>query len=372
MQIQKTSPLRIAAVDRLRGWVIVLMALDHARGFFQPAGLNPVDLANTTLPFFFMRWITHLCAPTFVFLAGVSCWLAARGGRPLPPLRRHLLARGLLLMLLEVTWVSFSWTFGFEATHLGVLWAIGGALVLLSGLVGRSPKVIGFLGLGLTLLFAATDVNAWHPIIDALCRPQRFMVMAHPVHSVYVIAPWFGVMALGYGLAPWFTRTTSHWKMSLMGLAMVTGFVALRWANGFGDPAAWALQPGEGWRTVLGFINPSKYPPSLLLSMMTLGVVFLITPILTRLKGFTARVLDRCGQAALFFYLLHLPLLHVAGWCYAQFRYGSPHIPSGQPLSLGLIVTVWVAVCLLLTPLCRQWRVFKQTHGARWSWVRYF
>jgi len=357
-------------VDRLRGWVIVLMALDHARAFFQPSGVSPEDLANTTVPFFLMRWVTHLCAPTFLLLAGVSCWLVTRG-RDASQLRGHLLKRGLVLMVLEMTWVSFSWTFGFSQTPLGVLWAIGGALVILSFLVGQSPKVVGGLGLGLTILLASCDVAAWHPVLDALCRPQGFAVRGHPFHSVYVIGPWFGVMAMGYGLAPWFTREGAGRGVATLGAGMVLGFVALRSVNGWGDPNPWIVQDGSSWRTALGFLNPSKYPPSLLFLMMTLGVVFLCTPLLSRMKGRLTNMVDTCGKTALFFYLIHLPVLHSAAWVFAQMRWGTARVPADQPVSYLLICSAWVGVCVLLTPLCRRWRTLKRTHGTRWPWMRY-
>lgn len=365
-----SSRARIALVDRLRGWVILWMALDHARGFLQPAGVSPEDLTTTTIPFFLMRWITHLCAPTFVLLAGVSCWLVARG-RDLPPIRSHLLKRGLVLMALEVTWISFSWSFGFQATYLGVLWAIGGSLVLLSFLVGRSPAVVGGLGVGLTLLFASADVASWHPVLDALCRPQRFELYGHPIHSFYLIGPWFGVMAIGYGLAPWFERTDIHTRLTALGAALLVGFLSLRGMNGWGDPTPWATQDGEAWRTAFDFLNPSKYPPSLLFLLMTLGLVFLCAPALSKMKGPLASMLDACGKTALFFYLLHIPLLHGAAWCVSQLTYGASRPPEGEPISYLWICGAWIGVCVLLTPVCRRWRALKKKHGTSQPWMRY-
>ena len=282
-------------------------------------------------------------------------------------------------MALEDTWVSFSWSFGFQATYLGVLWAIGGSLVLLSFLVGRSPAVVGGLGVGLTLLFASADVASWHPVLDALCRPQRFELsfsgsafsIQQKIHSFYLIGPWFGVMAIGYGLAPWFERTDIHTRLAALGAALLVGFLSLRGMNGWGDPTPWAMQDGEAWRTAFDFLNPSKYPPSLLFLLMTLGLVFLSAPALAKMKGPLADLLDTCGKTALFFYLLHIPMLHGVAWCASQITYGASRPPEGEPISYLWICSAWIGVCVLLTPVCRRWRALKKEHGTSHPWMRY-
>ena len=230
------------------------MALDHARGFFQPAGVDPQNLDTTTPLFFFIRWVTHLCAPTFLLLAGVSIWLAARK-TPVATLRGHVARRGLLLMFLETTWVSFSWSFSWSVTTLGVLWAIGGAMVLTSLCIGRRALWVGALGVGLTLLFATWTTPSG--LIGFLCAPQRVHLLEHPIQSVYVIAPWFAVMALGYGLGPVFENPKRHLSPALVGGILLVVFAVVRTLNGWGDPSPWAHQNAT-WKTWLDAIDPSK------------------------------------------------------------------------------------------------------------------
>ena len=354
-------------MDRLRGLVIVLMALDHARGFFQPAGVDPQNLTSTTPLFFFIRWVTHLCAPTFLLLAGVSIWLASRT-TPVGKLRGHVARRGLLLMVLETTWVSFSWSFGWDVTTLGVLWAIGGAMVLTSLCVGQKAKWVGALGLGLTLLFATWTTPSG--LIGFLCTPQRIHLFEHPIQSVYVIAPWFAVMALGYGLGPIFERPRTLRSPALVGGLSLCLFAAVRYANGWGDPTPWDHQH-EAWKTWLDIIDPSKYPPSLAFLSMTLGVSLSLTPLLQRMNGTWGTRLEHYGKAALFFYLIHLPVLHISATIYSTILYEQSSIPKSEPLSIPLIVGAWIGAMVALYPVCLWWIAFKRENRARWPWLTY-
>ena len=124
----------IASIDLMRGLVMVLMALDHVRWFFSDAGFSPTDLTHTTPALFLTRWITHLCAPAFVFLSGTSAFLSARQGLSRPQLTMRLFTRGLWLVLLEVTAVHLAWTFNLDYSRmgLGVFWALGWSMVALS------------------------------------------------------------------------------------------------------------------------------------------------------------------------------------------------------------------------------------------------
>lgn len=364
---QRPAPSRVHLVDRLRGLVIVLMALDHARGFFQPAGVDPQHLPTTTPLFFFIRWVTHLCAPTFLLLAGVSIWLAARTAHP-ATLRGHVARRGLLLMFLETTWVSFSWTFGWDVTYLGVLWAIGGAMVLTSLCIGRDPRWVGALGVGLTCLFATWTTPSG--IVGLLCAPQRVHLLGHPIQSVYVIAPWFAVMAFGYGLGAVFERPQRYRSPAAIGMVLMLIFAICRYLNGWGDPAPWEHQD-VAWKTTLDALDPSKYPPSFSFLCMTLGVSLALTPLLERLGNGLGDRLEHYGKAALFFYLLHLPMLHIAGSIYASVLYDQTSIPKGVALSIPLIATAWVGVLLALYPVCLWWIDFKRRHRKQWPWLTY-
>lgn len=368
---------RIPSLDRLRGLVIALMALDHVRDFFQPQGISPENWDTTTWPFFLMRWVTHFCAPVFILLAGISV------GLYLPKRSKRegitfLLTRGLWLMLLEPTWISFSWYFNFEVTHLGVMWAIGGAMVLLAGLLWLPRKGVLAVGVGITLLLSlfpdwvsvAPEVSSTAgTVADRLVRPHGFELGGQWIQQSYVILPWTGVMAMGYGLAGAVKDPETRKWSWLLGVVAVLVFVVLRGMNGFGDPNPWTAHPRPG-TTAMHFLNPSKYPPSLAFQCMTLGGAALVLPLLARLKGWGARALEVFGKVPMFFYLLHLPLAHLAGVLYAQSRYGATHIPETEALSMGLILGAWALLLAGLWPLCRLWGQLKQKHPDQ-VWLRY-
>lgn len=368
---------RIPSLDRLRGLVIALMALDHVRDFFQPSGISPENWDSTTWPFFLMRWVTHFCAPIFVLLAGISV------GLYLPKRSKRqgitfLLTRGLWLMLLEPTWISFSWYFNLEMTHLGVMWAIGGAMVLLSLLLWLPRKGVLAVGLGITvgLAFFPEWVSVEPQMAsvartgaDLLLRPHGFELGGHWFQQSYVILPWAGVMATGYGLAGAVKNADLRKWSWLLGVVLVLVFVVLRGMNGFGDPNPWSAHPRPG-TTAMHFLNPSKYPPSLMFQCMTIGGAALLLPLLARLEGLPARVLEVFGKVPMFFYLLHLPLAHLAGLLYAQGRYGVEAIPAGATLSLPLILGAWALLLVALWPLCKLWGQLKQKHPD-WVWLRY-
>ena len=364
-----TDRSRIAAIDLLRGGVIALMALDHTRGFFQTAGASPEDYANTSLAFFVMRWVTHICAPVFIFLAGVSVALY-RQWRPPRDAVTFLVTRGVWLMVLEGTWVSFSWYFHLDFTHLGVLWAIGGSMVLLAAVVWLPARVVGALGLGLTLALAAVTVPQDLPVLGFLCRPQGFELWGHRFHQSYAILPWFGVMACGYGIADVLAEPSRRKHLAWIGPVLIGLFLLLRGNNGFGDPAPWTEQAGEAWRTALHFANPSKYPPSLTFQLMTLGPALAAVPLLALWSGRSNELLRVFGRVPMLFYLLHLPLIHLAGLVHAHLRFGEYPIPSSVPLSLPLILGAWLALLLVLWPICRAWSALKRRRP-EWRWLSY-
>ena len=364
-----TSQDRIGAIDLLRGLVIAAMALDHTRDFFQPIGASPEDLATTTLPFFLTRWITHYCAPVFVFLAGVAVALYTRRRPPADALR-FLVTRGVWLMLLEATWVSFSWHFGFPLTHLGVLWAIGGAMVVLAAVARRPRLVVGAIGLAITVLLHTFEVPATLPVLGMLCQPQGFDILGHHFAQSYAIVPWFAVMACGFGIAGLLADPQRRLRLVWIGAAALVAFVALRALNGYGDPRPWVAHARGGWVTAAAFANPSKYPPSLMFQLMTLGPALAVLPLLALWRGRIAGVFLTFGQVPLFFYLLHLPVIHLAGLVHAEIRFGQSRIPEGEPLSLALIYTAWVALLGTTWPVCRAWQRLKRSRRD-WWWLSY-
>jgi uncharacterized membrane protein len=274
------SRVRLHAIDVVRGLVMVLMALDHVRDYFTGVRFDPLDLTQTDPALFLTRWITHYCAPTFIFLAGVSAWLVSRRCTR-PELTRFLFTRGLWLVVLEFTVVTLAWTFNFRydlGLILQVIWAIGVSMIVLAALVRLPLQWIA--------LFAVAMI-AGHNLLDGIA-PASFGAMAplwavlhvqQPIAIGYVhypLIPWVGVMALGYVLGGLFELEPSRRRALLLALgsAMIVAFIALRLINGYGDPHPWSPQ-ATAPLTVLSFLKVHKYPPSLLYVLMTLGPALL-------------------------------------------------------------------------------------------------
>lgn len=355
---------RVVAIDRLRGLVIALMALDHARGFFA-AGPGPEALDTTTAPYFLTRWVTHFCAPVFVLLAGTGARLHADKANDDGATARWLLTRGLWLMFLEVTWITASWFFAWQTIHLGVVWAIGGAMVLLSGCVGWPGKAMAIVGIVITLLLAAVAVPGdW--MFGWLFQPGGLNWFGKPVSNVYVIVPWFAVMAIGWGIAPALADRSRDRHLVLVGVGLTLAFAALRWLNGCGDPRPWGEHERGAMVTAFAFLSPSKYPPSLLFLLMTLGPALLAIPVLRRARGRLGAVLETFGKVPLFFYLLHIPMYHAGAILYARVVHDSGENAS---LSLPVIWGAWLAGLLVLLPLCSWWNGVKRRR--RFWWVAY-
>jgi uncharacterized membrane protein len=377
---------RVDSVDVLRGLVMIVMALDHTRDYFSGARFDPLDLARTTPALFFTRWITHFCAPVFVFLAGTGAFLSGARGRDKHDLSRFLWTRGLWLVLVEVTVVSFAWSFdlGLHDIALQVIWAIGWSMVALAFLVRLPTAAVGGIGLAIIALhnlldpirperFGAYDwvwkivhVQSWTPIASP--GGHRFML-------VYPLVPWVGVMAAGYAFGTVFTWEPARRRrfLALCGAGLVLLFVALRWTNAYGDPHPWSVQK-NGLYTVLSFVNCEKYPPSLLYLLMTLGPAILLLSMLEKPAGPAASKVCVYGRVPFFYYVLHIPLVHgmavvafYSRYGPAVFRYGPGNPPPpdfGFPLPF--VYVAWaVAVAILYVP-CRWFAGLKARRRDRW------
>ncbi len=309
------------AVDLLRGFVMVLMALDHARDFFG-ADASPLDLSRTTVPLFFTRWVTHLCAPVFVLLAGVAARIAGTRRTP-AELTRFLLSRGLWLVFLELTVVRFGWLFNvdYRFSFVQVIWALGWSMVALSVLTRFPLWVVAAVGGAQVLLHNAFDgVRAasfgsmgwlWRVLHDP---GPLFPLEGRRVYIAYPLVPWMGVMALGFvmgGLWLRFELAERRRWLTRLGLGCLVVFLVLRVPNLYGDPHPWVV-PSRVALTPLAVINAQKYPPSLAYLLMTLGPSLLALAWLSgkEARGAVAKVLVTFGRVPLFYYLLHLPLLH--------------------------------------------------------------
>lgn len=379
---------RLPEIDRLRGLVMVLMALDHMRDFFDADAIrfSATDLSRTYPFLFFTRFITHYCAPTFALLAGVGAFLyGARvggGGR----LSVFLASRGLWLIFLDATLVSLVWSGGSGRIELGTLWAIGAGLLALSALCRLGPAVALATGaaiiLGHNLLDGvhAADLGAFGPWWRLL-HEQGPLPLGVPGSVVYPALPWIGVVALGYGIGPLFQRPARERDRLLQwaGVAALALFVALRSGNFYGDPRPWTEQR-DALFTALSFLNVSKYPPSLLYLLVTLGGAALLLPALERISGALGSALVIFGRTPLFFYVLHLylgvgaALILARAQGYTLADIGS-FMKSGAPpqefgVGLAGAYVAWALAVLALFAPCR-WFARLKARRKDWWWLSY-
>ncbi len=383
--------VRIESIDVVRGVIMILMAIDHTRDFFGVPGANPTNLASTTVPLFFTRWITHFCAPVFFLLTGTGAYLALRK-KSERELSRFLFTRGLWLIFLElVVTRGFGWQFNFDyhVTMLFILWALGWAMIVLSVLVYLPTSVVATFGVVMIATHNLLDsVESSNPFWTILHSPN--FILNHPGHIVFVpyaLIPWVGVTAAGYGLGQiygnsWPSTRRKTFLLTL-GIGLTAGFFILRAVNLYGDPRPWASQKSAAF-TVLSFLNTTKYPPSLLFLLMTLGPALLF---LWAVDAKTPRWLQPAltiGKVPMFYYLLHIPLIHLIAIAVCYARYGQVHWmfesptigqfpftpPPGWGFSLPIIYLVWACVVLMLYPLCRWFAGLKQRRND--AWLSYF
>jgi len=355
---------RLASIDMLRGLVIVLMALDHTRDFFGAALFDPEDLAKTTPLWFATRWITHLCASTFVLLAGTSAYL--RGTKSgIPSLSRYLVTRGLLLLVLEATWISFSWQFGYNVTILQVLWALGMGMIFLAGLAWLPLPAVAVIAALLILPHNLLDsIQSNHPLWLAWHQRGFWPVAGnYGVYLAYPLMPWLGLIAAGYALGPVFQWEPARRQRFLMvaGAVLLMVFVALRSGNFYGDPDPWSPQ-GRGfvW-DFISFIRVHKYPPSLLYLCVTIGIALPLLAWFERLRPVPMLMLF--GGTPMFFYVIHIAMIHFLSGPYYLLRYGAlPQggpggftLPKGYEPSLGVVYAAWLGVIAIMYGLTKLW-----------------
>jgi uncharacterized membrane protein len=376
---------RIESVDVVRGVIMIIMALDHVRDFFGNLAVNPTDPATTTYPLFFTRWITHFCAPVFFLLTGTGAYLALRK-KSKSELSRFLFTRGLWLIFLELVVVrDFGWQFNFDyhLTLLIVLWALGWSMIVLSVLVYLPAWAVTAFGLVMIAthnLFDSVESN--NPLWSILHSPNMLLDNArHTVFVLYPLIPWIGVTAAGYGLGQIYSWTSERRRrfFLLLGLGLTAAFVVVRAINIYGDPRHWHTQRSAAF-TVLSFLNTSKYPPSLLFLLMTLGPAMVF---LWSVDRGTPRVLRPAlviGKVPLFYYGLHFALIHLLAVVTCYVRYGSAHwmfespdlghypfsTPPGWGYSLPIVYLVWAFVVVAMYPLCRWFAGLKQRRNDPW------
>jgi uncharacterized membrane protein len=386
---------RINTIDIVRGIVMVIMALDHTRDLLHTPALtqDPTDLATTTAPIFLTRWITHLCAPTFVFLSGTSAYLSVQRRAGLADgqseARSFLRKRGLVLILLEVTVINFAfWTdIQFRSLMLQVIFVIGGGLVLLSWLSVLPVRRLGIIGLsiivlhGLLALLPAFTSPAARLGWALLFRTEVFPVSANFMLLVaYPLIPWFGIMLVGFACGPMFTLPMAQRRKQLLryGVIALGVFIVVRAINVYGS-APWSAQ-NDALFTFLSFMNVNKYPPSLLYTAVTLGVMFVMLRLADGADNAFTRVMTVYGKVPLFYYILHWYLVKLAmigmvliqGFRLSDMPLGSLSFgrPPGAGVSLPVVYAVWLGVVVLLYPLCRWYGRYKADHP-QMGWLRY-
>jgi uncharacterized membrane protein len=379
------APRRLESIDVLRGVIMVIMALDHVRDFFTVPGLNPTNLAQTTGPLFFTRWITHFCAPVFFLLTGTGAYLSLRRMSK-PELSRFLFTRGIWLLVLEITvlrCLGFQFNFDYQVTLLNVLWTLGWSMIALSALVRLPASVVTAVGLVMIASHNLLDgVRSANPLWVFLHSPGFLLPNPpHVVFSAYPLIPWVGVMAAGYGLGQIYDWSPERRKAFLLrvGTGLVAAFLVLRFINVYGDPVRWGTQASTAL-SVISFFNTTKYPPSLLFLLMTLGPALLL---LRSVDGRTPKFLRPAlvyGKVPMFYFLIHLPLVHGLAVIVCYARYGSAHWmfespdqghypfspPPGWGFSLPLIYLIWILVVVALYPAVRWFAALKQRRSDRW------
>jgi uncharacterized membrane protein len=389
IEAAQPSRVRLESIDLLRGVIMILMALDHTRDFFSNSGLNPTDPATTTIPLFFTRWITHFCAPVFFLLTGTGAYLSL-DKKSKAELSRFLFTRGLWLIFLEVTvtrWLGWQFNFDYHLVLLIVLWALGWSMIVLSGLVYLPASIVTWFGLVMIATHNLLDgVQSSNPLWSILHSPN-FLVNRPGFQLLlsYPLIPWIGVTATGFGLGQVFRWEAGHRRAFLLrlGAGLCGAFLVLRAINLYGDPARWSAQRSAAF-TVLSFLNTTKYPPSLLYLLMTLGPAMLFLWAVDAGSPRWLRPALIFGKVPMFYYLLHLPLIHLiaVGVCYARFgqahwMFESPTVrdfpitqPPGWGYSLPVVYLVWACVVMGLYPLCYWFSGVKQQRDD--AWLSYF
>ena len=384
------SKNRIDSIDLLKGLVMVIMALDHTRDYFHWAAFiySPTDPEHTTWAIFFTRWITHYCAPIFSLLAGVSAYMVGRR-RSLSELSAFLLKRGIWLVFIEVVVVSFGWFFDihYSTIALQVIWVLGLSMIVLAGLVWLPRPAI--------LIFSLV-VIAGHNLLDgihfdgsmlwALIHERgAFQFGVFHIRVGYPLLPWIAVMSLGYWFGalydPAYDAAKRKQQLSIIGLSAIALFIIIRWVNVYGD-----LKPWTHFETIsqslMSFMNPTKYPPSLVYLLMTLGPALIFLANSENLRGRVVDFFCTFGRVPFFYYIIHIYLIHILAMIAAQLTgfdwhamilrdwvSGTPAL-HGYGFPLWVVYTVWISVIIALYPLCKKFDAYKMAHKEKW-WLSY-
>lgn len=370
---------------------MIIMALDHCRDFFHTEsinGNNPLDFNTTTPGLFLTRWITHFCAPVFVFLAGTSIFFV-RQKRPLKDVSVFLLTRGLWLILLEVTVISWGWSgnMNFFFTGLFVIWALGFSMIFMAGLVHLNKKVL--LIIAALLVFGHNSLDGYDKLVtddfngflwSVFHVPFSFTLdSSHFLFVGYPLMPWIGIMLFGFLFGNLYDESIYYEKrkktLLFLGTACVLIFILLRSGNFYGDSHFWSQQ-ATGLLSALSFVDTTKYPPSLMYALMTIGPAMLFLAFAEKWRGKILNMISIYGRVPFFYYLLHIYLIHfialiiffASGYQWSDIDHTSLFggFPKGFGLELPLVYALWALVVILLYFPCRWYNKYKSTHASGW------
>jgi uncharacterized membrane protein len=386
----------MACIDLTRGLVIVLMALDHVRDFVMLGSVQDPTLDPATSPLLFAtRWITHFCAPVFVFLAGTSAGLMAARRAP-ADLAVFLMKRGVWLVLVEIVVISMAATFaplgveqmgGHIFIRMQVIWAIGASMIVLAGAQTLGRPACLMIGASIVLSHNLLDL-VW-PIGSKTDFTAPWWVMLHAQRAyqfgpfrvlfLYPLIPWVGVMLLGYGTAPLFEMPPAERNARLLrlGIGLTTTFLVVRGLDVYGDPRSWHFQPSAFAATAMSFLATTKYPPSLSYLLMTLGPAAIFCSVADRIGGKVETALVLFGRSPFAFYVLHLYLIHGVsvmlgvwqGFDAHQFQTLYAYFPKSYGLDIGGVYVTWIAVVVALFPVC-GWIAAIKARRTDW-WLSY-
>ena len=392
---QTLKPKRIVSIDLLRGSVMIIMALDHVRDYFHAGAYlyNPLDLDKASVTLFFTRWITHFCAPVFMFLAGTAAFLTGQR-KTKRELSLFLLKRGLWLIVLELVLFNFEWNFDITFTNIYfiVIWVLGISMIVLAGLIHLPKKLILLVGIALV---------AGHNLLDnihvpgnnlkafgwALLHDQNFFNwQGKNILVGYPVIPWIGIMALGYCLgtlySPSYSAEKRKKRLLMIGITAIVLFIVLRFSNVYGDPFPWSQQTSPLY-TFLSFIKVNKYPPSLLYALMTLGPAIIFLAFAENAKSAVSRIVSVYGRVPMFYYVVHIFIIHLltlaAAPLFTDFSWKVWILKEplwftqslkGYGFSLSVVYLVWLVVVIGVYPLCKWYDRYKTSHKEKW-WLSY-
>ncbi len=374
---------RLGSIDMLRGVVMVIMALDHVRWMLSSPLPGGFDFSNADAPLFFTRWISHLCAPTFIFLAGISAFLYGAAGRSKREVSHFLVTRGIWLVFIELTVVNFGWNFNVGPDYvpfLQVIWAIGISMIVLGGLVWLPRSVI--VGVGLVMILGHNLLDAVQPTAGTasalwflLHIKGKIAFGGVAIHALYPLIPWIGVMAVGYAIGPVFADAHPERPCRLVqvGLLLVFLFAVLRLLNLYGDSNTWHVHDTFE-ATVVDVLNATKYPPSLHYLLMTLGPAFILLGAFERSRGRIANWLVVIGRVPFFFYILHIYVIHcvalvvgvIQGFSVARIAVDFELYPPEFGVGLGVVYLFWIGIVVALYPACAWFAGVKARRRERW------